>query len=190
MTESTDPPSDRHENPYGAPPTAPSYPNPYQGAPPPGGYPPPGGAQPQSGYPPPQPYSGYPPPQSGYKNGLGIASLVLAILGVLSFWTVFGGIILGLLALVLGFLGAVRANRGEATNRGVAIAGIVLGLLAVIGGVATIAFGMWFWKDIGGDDYMSCMQKAGSDTAAQQQCQQQFQQHVDNQFSVTPTPSQ
>jgi hypothetical protein len=200
MNESSEPPSDRHENPYAAPPTAPAYPNPYQATPPSGGYPP-APPQPQAGYPPPHPYSGYPPPQpysgypqpgSGPKNGLGTASLVLAVLALLSCWIpVFGivGIILGLIALVLGLIGRGRAKRGSATNGGVALAGVLLGGLAVLVGAAVLAVLGIFWKDIGGDDLVSCLQKAGSDTTKQQQCQQQFQQHVDNQFSVTLTPT-
>jgi Domain of unknown function (DUF4190) len=199
MTQSSDPPSDKHENLQGTPPSAPSYPNPYQPGPYPGGYPPPQ-QQPYSGYSPqPQPYSGYSPqpqPYSGYptpgvapKNGLGIASLIVAILALLSSWTIAGGIILGLAALIIGFVARGRVKRGEATNGGVAIAGIVLGALGLVVGLAFIAVWLVFFKDVGGGDFVSCLQKAGSDPVKQQQCQQQFQQRVDNQFSITPTPS-
>jgi hypothetical protein len=78
------------------------------------------------------------------RNGLGVAALILGIVGILSgpvpfvFWL---GSILGLLALILGLTGRRRAKRGEATNKGVATAGVVLGLLALIlsavGGVLT-----------------------------------------------------
>ncbi len=183
MTESSEPPSDRRENTQGTPQATPQYPSPYQyqsqPGPQSGGYP---AAQPQS-------YYGYPPAPMGPRNGLGIASLVLAIIALLSVWSVFGGIILGLAALIIGLVARGRVKRGEATNGGVAIAGVVLGALAVIVGLAFLAIWMTFWKDIGGDDYMSCLQKAGSDPVKQQQCQQQFNKHLQNEFSVTLTPT-
>ena len=90
----------------------------------PGGYPPPP-PPPYGGYPGYPGYSGYPgPPQSEPKNGLGLAALILAIIGLLLCWSVAGGIVLGVVAVILGFLGRGRVKRGEADNGGVAIAGI------------------------------------------------------------------
>ncbi|MFE4174678.1 DUF4352 domain-containing protein [Streptomyces sp. NPDC056909] len=69
------------------------------------------------------------------RNGLGIASLVLGIIGAVAgvipflFWL--AGV-LGLIGLILGLAGRGRARRGEATNRGVATSGVVLGLLALV----------------------------------------------------------
>jgi len=189
MTEPSEPPSAGRDTPYGTPPTSPPNPYPYQPPPGPAGYPQPP-SQPYSGYPPapPQQYSGYPPQSMGPRNGMGTASLVVAILALLSSWSVVGGIILGLAALVIGLVARGRVKRGEATNGGVAIAGIVLGVLALVVGVACIPAWAYLWKDVGGSDYVSCLQQAGSDAAKQQQCEQQFQQHLDNQFSITPTP--
>jgi hypothetical protein len=184
MTEPPDRPSDRRQNPEGTPQTAPPYPYQYQNQP--GPYP--------GGYPaPPPPYHGYPPPPAGPRNGFGIASLVLAIIALVTVWSGFGGIILGLVAVVVGFLGRGRVKRGEANNGGVAIAGIVLGALAVVVGSAFIAvwmtLGMTFWKDVGGGDYISCMQKAGSDQFQQQRCTDQFRQNVQDRLSITLTPT-
>lgn len=73
------------------------------------------------------------------RNGLGTAALVLGIIGTVTgfvpflFWL--GGI-LGLLALILGLSGRGRAKRAEATNKGAATAGAVLGLIAMIVSVA------------------------------------------------------
>jgi Domain of unknown function (DUF4190) len=178
MTESSDTPSDRPENTQGPPQSGPSYPYQYQPGPYSGGYPPP-----------PQLYYGYPPPPIGPRNGLGIASLVLAIIALLGVWSVLGGIILGLVAVVMGFVAWGRVKRGTANNGGVAIAGIVLGTLAVIVGLAFIGIWMAFWKDVGGGDYISCMQKAGSDQFKQQQCADQFRENVQDRFSVTLTPT-
>lgn len=183
MTESSDTPPDRRQNAEGTPQTGPPYPPPYQYPYQPGPY--------SGGYtpPPPQPYYGYPPPPMGPKNGLGIASLVLAIIALLSVWSVFAGIILGLVAVVIGFFGRGRVKRGIANNDGVAITGIVLGALAVIVGLAFIAIWMALWKDVGGDDYIHCMQKAGSDRIQQQRCADHFRENVQDRLSVTLTPT-
>ncbi|MET9495037.1 DUF4190 domain-containing protein [Streptomyces sp. NPDC006552] len=96
--------------------------------------------QQQSPYPPFQPQ----PPQRAARNGLGTAALILGVIGALSglvpflFWL--AGI-LGVVALILGLTGRGRAKRGEATNKGVALAGAVLALvslgLAVFGAYTT-----------------------------------------------------
>ncbi|OBB01707.1 DUF4190 domain-containing protein [Mycobacteriaceae bacterium 1482268.1] len=155
-------------------PQYPQYPPPPQGGAYPGSYPPP----------PPQPYSGYTPPPIAPKNGLGIASLVVAIVALIS---VVGGIVLGIVAVILGFLGWQRARRGEATNGGIAIAGIVLGILSIIEAVVVIVLSVWVFNEVGGTDYMDCLSRAGSDQDAVQQCVDQFQDRVEDQFSVTLT---
>ncbi len=182
MTEPPDRPSDRRQNPEGTPQTAPPYPYPYPYQYRPGPYP--------GGYLPP-PYYGYPPPPVELKNGLGIASLVLAIIGLLSVWVPVVNvvsIVLGIVAVVVGFLGRRRVKRGAANNGGVAIAGIVLGALAIVVGLAFIAIWTAVWKDVGGGDYIDCMQKAGSDQVQQQRCADQFRQNVQDRLSVTLTP--
>ena len=184
MTDSSDTPPDSRDTPQGAPQGAPPYPHPHQypyqpGQQYPGSYPP----QPQ------QPYYGYPPPIQPPKNGFGIASLVLAIIALLCVWSVFVGVILGLVAVVIGILGRARVKRGIANNGGVAVAGIVLGALAIIVGLAFIAIWTAVWKDVGGGDYISCMEKAGSNQVEQQKCSDQFRQNVQDRFSVTLTPT-
>ncbi|CAN5442123.1 hypothetical protein BH09ACT7_BH09ACT7_14170 [soil metagenome] len=188
----TEPPesSSQPETPTGAPQNPP--PPPYPGAP--GGYPQqyPPPYPPGSGYyppPPPQPYGAYPPPPAAPKNGLGIAALITAIVSLPAALTVFGGVLLGIIAIVLGIVGYLRAKKGEATNGGIAIAGAVLGLLGIILSAAVIAFGVWGFFKIGGRDYVDCMQSAGNDTSAQTQCEDEFRGNLENQFSVTLTPT-
>ncbi|MDA2890835.1 DUF4190 domain-containing protein [Mycolicibacterium sp. BiH015] len=150
--------------------------------PPPGTYP--------GGYPP-QPYGGYPPPfPVAPKNGLGTASLVVAII---SLFTLFGGVVLGIVAVVLGFMGRGRVKRGDATNGGVAMAGIVLGFLSIIVSIAAFVvvgvFGVALFNEVGGTDYIDCVNRAGSDQAAVQQCAEEFTQRVEDEFSITVTPT-
>jgi Domain of unknown function (DUF4190) len=179
MTGSSDTP-DRRETSRGTSHTGPPYPyaDPYRYQP----------AAFPGGYPPPPPYGGYLPQAAAPKNGLGIASLVLAVVGLLSVATVFAPIALGIAAVVFGFIGYARAKRGIADNGGVAIAGIVLGGLAVVVGLAFIAIWTTVWKDVRGGDYIDCTQKAGSNHVLQQQCADQFRQTLQDRLSVTLTP--
>ena len=155
----------------------------------PGGYPPPP-QQPYGGYPGYPGYSGYPgPPQSEPKNGLGLAALILAIIGLLLCWSVAGGIVLGVVAVILGFLGRGRVKRGEADNGGVAIAGIALGFVAIIAGLVFIPIYIGLFDSVGGTDYIDCVTRAGSDQAAVQECAEEFTRRVEDQFSVTVTPT-
>jgi hypothetical protein len=163
----------RPENAGAAPQIGPRYPYPNQ-------Y--------QPGYPPPPSYYGGPQPPMAPKNGFGVTSLVLAVVGLLSVATVFAPIALGIAAVVVGFVGHGRAKRGTANNGGVAIAGIVLGGLAVVVGLAFIAIWTTVWKDVRGGDYIDCTQKAGSNHVLQQQCADQFRQSVQDRLSVTLTP--
>jgi Na+-driven multidrug efflux pump len=139
--------------------------------------------------PPPQPYSGFAPPPTGPRNGLGTAALALAIVGLLFCWTVAGGVILGLCAVIIGFVGQGRVKSGEATNGGVAISGIVLGFLAIIVSLVFIPIWIGVFDAVGGTGYVDCLSKAGSDDKAIQQCADQFRDRVENQFSITVTPT-
>ncbi|MEW2513488.1 DUF4190 domain-containing protein [Streptomyces sp. NPDC046870] len=117
--------------PYGYPGAAPAY-----------GYP---GAGPAYGYPGPRhaPYGGpapypaahgyaWPGMQPPPSNGLGTASLVLGIVATVGFvlWPI--ALAMGILAVILGGLGRGRANRGEATNPGVALAGVICGAAGIV----------------------------------------------------------
>jgi hypothetical protein len=120
---------------------------------------------------------------------LGIASLIIAIVALVTVWSVFGGVILGIVALVIGIVAWGRVKRGEANNGGVAIAGIVLGAIAIVAGLGFIAIWVAVFRQAGGGDYIDCLNKAGNDQAKVQQCADQFRHHIENKFSVTLTPS-
>jgi hypothetical protein len=64
-------------------------------------------------------------------NAFAVAALVLGIVGAALFWTIVPGFLLGLLATVFGAIGLSRARRG-APNKGMAIAGLVLGILTLL----------------------------------------------------------
>jgi hypothetical protein len=69
------------------------------------------------------------------SNGMGTTGLVLGIIGVVCsltfiFW--FFGVILGILGIIFGAVGRGKANRGEATNKGAATAGLVCGIVATV----------------------------------------------------------
>jgi len=61
---------------------------------------------------------------------MGTASLIMGILGVIILPIVFS-----VLAIIFGSIGIGRANRGEATNKGVATTGLVLGIIGIVLGL-------------------------------------------------------
>lgn len=92
------------------------------------------GGQPSGSQPPGYPYGG---PPSQPRNGMGIAALVLGILSIPLLFISLGilGVVLGGLAVIFGIIGVRRSGRREATNSGVAVAGIVTGAIGLVIGV-------------------------------------------------------
>ncbi|MFF4212636.1 DUF4190 domain-containing protein [Streptomyces sp. NPDC001796] len=97
------------------------------------------------GYPPYSGYSGYGAPYgsrgAGYgwpgmplppSNGMGIASLVLGVISLVLFclWPV--AMIVGVLAVVFGIITRRKVRRGEATNGGMALAGVICGAIGLV----------------------------------------------------------
>jgi hypothetical protein len=88
---------------------------------------------------PPQPAYGYgypPPPAYAHpkpSNGLGTAGMVCGIVGVALFWFPFVGFVLCLVATALSAVGLRRAtgDAPTATNKGMAVTGLVLGIVGV-----------------------------------------------------------
>ncbi|MET9506580.1 DUF4190 domain-containing protein [Streptomyces sp. NPDC006622] len=124
-------------------------------------------------------------PQAGHgtapehRNGFGIAALVLGIVAVVLFWTVVGGIVLGLLAVVFGILGHRRARRGIATNGVMAIIGAVVGALGLIGSSVILAAGVSLLNSDEFKNYSDCVQHADTQ-AEREQCAKDYDQDVDN----------
>lgn len=131
-----------------------------------------------------------PPPhpvrQAGPRNGVGAGALVVAVAALVFSWSVIGGVIGGIVAVVLGVTGRTRARRGEADNGPVATVGMALGALAVVIGIAAVPVWSGFLGDAGVGDYLSCMEKAigesgtSLDPAAQQKCENEFRDRIEH----------
>ncbi|OEU87184.1 hypothetical protein DB35_27210 [Streptomyces abyssalis] len=107
------------------------------------------------------------------RNGMGVAALTLGLAGALLFWTVLGGIVLGLLALIFGIVGFRRGKRGEATNGTLAAVGAVIGALALVGSSAVLVFVVSVVSSGDYSELEDCMQGANT-TAQQEQCERDF----------------
>ncbi|MEV6114128.1 DUF4190 domain-containing protein [Streptomyces sp. NPDC052109] len=119
------------------PPIAPDGPAqvPYGYPGPPSAYGYPGQPQPPTPYPGPYPAAqgyGWPGMQPMPSNGMGTTSLVLGIVSAVCFllWPI--ALVLGILAVIFGALGRGKAKRGEATNPGVALAGLICGGAGIV----------------------------------------------------------
>jgi Domain of unknown function (DUF4190) len=76
------------------------------------------------------------------RNGLGTGALALGICGITSF-PLYGGIALGVPGLILGVMGIRYINHGNASNKKVAIAGVVLSFLGLVLSICFFAIGMF-----------------------------------------------
>src|SRR4051812_31685148 len=95
-------------------------------SPPPPGYP----------NPPQQPFQPGPPASGPRTNGWAIASLICGLLGCIPG-------IASLLAIVFGIVGVKKANEPQTSGKGIAITGIVLGLV-----------GLLLWAGCGGSAFL------------------------------------
>lgn len=141
MTQLTPPPQYGDYQPTATPIEQPPPPPPPPMAPPPQPYQ--GGPAAQFGPPPPQPYQYYQYPTAQARpsgNALGTAGLVTGIIGLVLFWVPFLDVILGVLATTFGGIGYNKVRNGSATNGGSALAGIVMGAVTLVVG---IAFTIW-----------------------------------------------
>jgi membrane-bound ClpP family serine protease len=117
------------------------------------------------------------------RNGMGTAGLVIGVVAlVLAGLILFAplGAFLGLVALVLGIVGLIRANRGQADNRGQAVAGLVTGALAlVIGLFFVVSIGAFFATNV--NDFRQfgrCLDGARGDQA-RQACAERLERSLD-----------
>ena len=184
MTEHPESSGDSFTPPAAPPPPAGAPPNPYA-------YPP----GPPSG-PPSGPYGGaYPPPPMPYgdyyagapavmRNGLGVAALITGILGLFGSCSVVFGVLLGIAAIIMGLVARGRVKRGQASNGGMATAGIVLGVLAII---VSIVWVMWVFKGADVPQFFDCLSNAGQDSVKTDLCTSDFEERVADLFGQ-PAP--
>jgi lysylphosphatidylglycerol synthetase-like protein (DUF2156 family) len=121
--------------------------------------------------------------ESSARNGIGVAALVFGVVSlVLAILILFFPIaaVVGLIAIILGIIGMRRASRGEATNRGQALAGLLTGLLALaIAVFLTVRIGVFFAEHQ--DDFRrfgSCM-TSSTDKQEFRRCAQSLSEEVD-----------
>ena len=88
----------------------------------------------------------YAPPRFG--NGMGTTGLVIGVAGLLLVWVPGLGILLGPLGLTFSAVGYGNVRRGTATNRGVSIAGLILG---IVNPIASVAFVVILMRVLCGD---------------------------------------
>ncbi|WP_156687144.1 DUF4190 domain-containing protein [Mycobacterium sp. Marseille-P9652] len=78
------------------------------------------------------------------QNQFGVASLILALVALMTCWLLLG-VPLGVAAVVTGDIARRRVRRGEASNPRIALAGMILGAVAIAAGI--VAVGFYAWRD-------------------------------------------
>lgn len=73
------------------------------------------------------------------RNELGVASLLLGVVALISCWLLIG-IPFGVAAIITGDMAQRRVKRGEAANPRVAMAGIAMGAVAIVAGLVAIGY--------------------------------------------------
>lgn len=139
------------------PPPPPQQPPPQQwGAPPP----------PQPGYGPPQGYGG---PAPTPTNGLAVGSLIAGIIAFFTGW-IFIGIVIGIAAIVMGFLAMKKPG-----GRGLAIGGIITGALGIVFGLIIVAVVVFAADSVDEfTDLGDCLEDAGDDQSEIDECEDEF----------------
>ncbi|HEV2811321.1 MAG TPA: DUF4190 domain-containing protein [Acidimicrobiales bacterium] len=119
-------------------------------------------------------YGGSAPAQP--SNGIGIAAMVVGIVALplaLLFFPL--GLVLGIVAIVLGIVGIRKVNRREATNKGMAIAGVATGAVALVIAILVTIFFVGIFNSEEFQNIFECTQNAQT-VEEQQECQEQFEQ--------------
>ncbi|MFN2540199.1 MAG: DUF4190 domain-containing protein [Mycobacteriales bacterium] len=115
---------------------------------------------------------------AGARNGLGVAALVLGISAILCGWFL---VVPGILAIVFGFIGRARAKRQEATNGGVALAGIITGAIGLVAAVLFWAFVIANASAL--SRFSDCQDAANGNAVAEQACSDQLEHDL---FGTNP----
>jgi hypothetical protein len=139
------------------------------------------------GHPPP-PYAMGPQIRPKSMNWLGSTALALAIVGLVLCWSVVGGVLFGVTAVILGFSAHGRVTRGQADNDAVATGGIALGALAVIMSLAVIAIWVRVYHDVDVPAYADCVSSA-PERQGVDRCGDELRQRVEDELGITVEPN-
>lgn len=81
------------------------------------------------------------------RSGIAIAALVLGVLAIPLAFTIYLGVLVGLLAVALGVAGLVSTRGGRRSGRGMAVAGLITGLLGLVFAVSLGLYGLKTYHD-------------------------------------------
>lgn len=117
-------------------------------------------------------YGYEPAPVQTQNNGLALAAMILGILSLLGLVFVFPALILGVIALILGIMGARKASAiaGPGARKGMAITGIVTGAIALILSALMLIFGFSVAKQLMDDGVFEACEQYQNDTEQFQAC--------------------
>jgi hypothetical protein len=120
--------------------------------------------------PPPPPGAGGYPGEFGaapqkQQNVFGVLALILGIVSIIV-CCFYGGIWAGIPGIVLGVIGINKAGKGRASNRGLAMTGVVLSVIGLLLTVVLVGY-------IGFTDTGKCIQDARGDQQKVQDCFEQ-----------------
>ena len=79
-------------------------------------------------------------PPSGPGTALSVIAMILGVLSVAAIVAAPLGAVAGVFGIVLGIMGFQAGDRGEATHRGFALAGVLFGVIGVLLTIAWIGF--------------------------------------------------
>ncbi len=117
------------------------------------------------------------------RNGMGVAALIFGIVSlVLAILILFAPIafLLGIVAVILGAVGIRRASRGDADNRGQAIAGLITGLLAVLVAIVIgVGFITFFTQNQGDLRRLGTCMSSGDNDADRAACLRRFSDRLE-----------
>lgn len=133
----------------------------------------------QQGYGQPAPYGA--PGVAPASNGMAVGALVTGIIGLLFAVLFFPlGIILGIVATVLGFIAMRKANTLEATaqqqgmpvnsRKGLAIGGLATGIISLVISLALLVFGINFARELMDSGIIEACQEFANDPQALNEC--------------------
>jgi hypothetical protein len=123
-------------------------------------------------------------PGGNLSSGLAITALVLGILSLLFSWVPILGAIGGIIAAILGFIGWRKAKRGEAAGAGMAMGGLVTGVIAAIISIGITIALFAFSADLMQmfeepfDNYEQCIEETGDEDFCQQQLEEDLMEQT------------